>query len=180
MTLELNIFHLSKKHMQPMEDVQEEVYIIETMMEEQAVQQQMQNVLTEELVDCPEEQQEAQDMNIVQGHWRKKQEILPLLIEEGTSEPQNLDLKPLPAALKYVYLEEQKQCPVVIFSLLSASLEDSLLGILRKNKQAIRWKITYLKGISSAVCTHHIYLEEEAKLVRHPQWRLNPHMQEVV
>ena len=38
MTLELNIFHLSKKHMQPMEDVQEEVCIINTIMEEHAVQ----------------------------------------------------------------------------------------------------------------------------------------------
>ena len=24
------------------------------------------------------------DMKLVQGHWRKKQEILPLMIEEGT------------------------------------------------------------------------------------------------
>ena len=69
---------------------------------------------------------------------------------------------------------------MVISSLLSASQEDSLLGILRKNKHAIGWKITDLKGISLAVCTHHIYLEEEAKPVRQPQWRLNPHMQEVV
>ena len=30
------------------------------------------------------------------------------------------------------------------------------------------------------VCTHHIYLEEEAKIVRQSQRRLNPHMQEVV
>ena len=37
MTLELNIFHLSKKHTQPMEDVQEEVYIIDTVLEEQVV-----------------------------------------------------------------------------------------------------------------------------------------------
>ena len=133
-------------------------------------------MLTEELVDCSEEQQEAQDMNIVQGHQRKKQEILPLLIEEGTSEPQNLDLKPLPMELKYVKLEEQEQCLVVISSLLNASQENSLLGILRKNKQTIGWKITYMKGINRAVCTHHIYLEEEAKLVRQPQRRLNPHM----
>ena len=56
MTLELNIFHLSKKHMQPVEDVQEEVYIIDTILEEQAVQQQMQDVLTEELVKWSEEQ----------------------------------------------------------------------------------------------------------------------------
>ena len=37
-----------------------------------------------------------------------------------------------------------------------------------------------MKGIIPAVCTHHIYLEDEAKSVRQPQRRLNPHMQEVV
>ena len=52
--------------------------------------------------------------------------------------------------------------------------------VLRKNRQAIRWKISDLKGINSLVCTHHIYLEQEAKPVRQPQRRLNPHMQEVV
>ena len=41
MTLELNIFHLSKKHMQPVEEGPEEVCIIDTIMEEQADQQQM-------------------------------------------------------------------------------------------------------------------------------------------
>ena len=65
MTLELNIFHLSKKHMRPVEDVQEEVCIIDTILEEQAVQQQMQDVLTEELVKWSEEQQGAQDINVV-------------------------------------------------------------------------------------------------------------------
>ena len=35
MTLELNIFHLSKKHMQPVEDGSEEVCIIDTILEEQ-------------------------------------------------------------------------------------------------------------------------------------------------
>ena len=38
MTLELNIFHLSKKHMQPVEEGPEEVCIIDTIMEEQADQ----------------------------------------------------------------------------------------------------------------------------------------------
>ena len=45
MTLELNIFYLSKKHMQPIEDVQKEVCIIDTILEEQAIQKQMQDVL---------------------------------------------------------------------------------------------------------------------------------------
>ena len=38
MTLELNIFHLSKKHMHPEEDVSEEACIIDTILEEQAYQ----------------------------------------------------------------------------------------------------------------------------------------------
>ena len=47
-------------------------------------------------------------MKLIQGHWRKKQEILPLMIKEGTSDPQKLELKPLPVQLKYAYLEEQE------------------------------------------------------------------------
>ena len=46
MTLELNIFHLSKKHMQPMEDDCEEVCMIDTILKEQANEQQVQDVLT--------------------------------------------------------------------------------------------------------------------------------------
>ena len=97
---------------------------------------------------------------------KKKEEILPLLIEEGTNEAQKLDLKPLPLELKYAYLEENEQCQVVISSLLNASQENSLLDILRENKEAIGWKISDLKGISPFVCTHHIYLEEEARSIR--------------
>ena len=55
-----------------------------------------------------------------------------------------------------------------------------MLDLLKENKQVIGWKIMDLKGISPAVCTHHIYLKEEAKSVRRLQRRLYPHMQEVV
>ena len=68
MSLELNIFHISKKHMQPVEDGPEEVCIIDIILEEHANQQRMQDVLIEELAKCSEEQQEAQDMKLVQGH----------------------------------------------------------------------------------------------------------------
>ena len=72
MTLELNIFHLSKKHMLLGEVGLEEVCIIDTILEEQADQQGIQDVLTEKLAEYSEGQQEAQDMKLVQGHWRKK------------------------------------------------------------------------------------------------------------
>ena len=101
----------------------------------------------EELSNCFEELQGTQDLCTVHGPWRKKEEILLLLIEEETNEPQKLDLKSLPVELKYAYLEENEQCPVIISSLLNASQENSLLDILREIKQAIGWKISDLKGI---------------------------------
>ncbi|RVW63261.1 Pol polyprotein [Vitis vinifera] len=55
-----------------------------------------------------------------------------------------------------------------------------LLEVLRRCRKAIGWQISYLKGINPLVCTHHIYMEKEAKPIRQPQRRLNPHMQEVV
>ena len=107
-------------------------------------------------------------------------EIIPLLTREEEKESQQLDLKPLPVELKYVFLEENKQCPVVISSLLTTPQEDNLLHLLKMNKQALGWKVFDLKGINPSICTHHIYLEEESKVVRQSQRRLNPHMQEVV
>ena len=57
-TLELNIFHLSKKHMQPVEEGQEEVCIIDTILKEQAEQQQH-DVMINELSYLSEELQET-------------------------------------------------------------------------------------------------------------------------
>ncbi|KAL6331794.1 hypothetical protein AAG906_020136 [Vitis piasezkii] len=136
MTLELNIFHLCKRHLHPEEE-------------------------------------------------EGLEEILPLFNQEDSQEatvedPPKLVLKPLPVDLKYAYLEENEKCPVVISSTLTIDQEDNLLGVLRKCKKAIGWQISNLKGISPLVCTHHIYMEDDAKPVRQPQRRLNPHMQEVV
>ncbi|RVW63915.1 Retrovirus-related Pol polyprotein from transposon 297 [Vitis vinifera] len=58
--------------------------------------------------------------------------------------------------------------------------EKCLLEVLKRCKKAIGWQISDLKGISPLVCTHHIYMEEEAKPIRQLQRRLNPHLQEVV
>ena len=68
MTLELNIFHLSKRHMHSEENDCEEVCIIDAILEEQANEQQVQDVLTPELSECLGEQQEPQCMSLVQGY----------------------------------------------------------------------------------------------------------------
>ena len=56
-TLELNIFHLSKKHMHQQEDDSEEVCAIEAIIEEQANELLVQDALTMELADSNEDQQ---------------------------------------------------------------------------------------------------------------------------
>ncbi|KAL6315692.1 hypothetical protein AAG906_005784 [Vitis piasezkii] len=58
--------------------------------------------------------------------------------------------------------------------------ENCLMQVLNRCKKAIGWQISDLKDISPLVCTHHIYMEEEAKPIRQFQRRLNPHLQEVV
>ena len=91
----------------------------------------------------------------------KKEEILPLLTKEGSNsgdniKPQQPNLKPLPIELKYAFLDEDNHCPVVISSLVNTLQEENLLDTLRRCKEAIRWKISDLKGISPLVCTHYI------------------------
>ena len=114
MTLELNIFHLSRRHMHSREDDCEGVCIIDEFLEEPANQQQVQDVLTPELSECLGEQQEPRCMSLGQGYWRRKIEVLPLFTGDEPKEPQQLELKPLPVELKYAFLGENGQCPVLI------------------------------------------------------------------
>ena len=62
MTLELNIFNLSKKQVHPKEEDLEEVCLIETIVEEQCEQQQLQAKLIEGLVELPEKLNEPSDL----------------------------------------------------------------------------------------------------------------------
>ncbi|RVW64976.1 Transposon Ty3-G Gag-Pol polyprotein [Vitis vinifera] len=156
MTLDLNIFYMSKKQITPEEE------------------------------EGPEElcfSESPIGLATLQS-WRKIEGILPLFNEEEEAavekEIPKLNLKPLPVELKYTYLEANNQCPVVISSSLTSHQENCLMEVLKRCKKAIGWQISDLKGISPLVCTHHIYMEEEAKPIRQFQRRLNPHLQEVV
>ena len=77
--------------------------------------------------------------------WRRREEILPLFNKEEAQEvteeeTPKLNLKSLPMELKYTYLEENKQCPIVISSSLTTHQEISLLEVLKKCKKAIDGK----------------------------------------
>ncbi|GJT95396.1 reverse transcriptase domain-containing protein [Tanacetum coccineum] len=56
--------------------------------------------------------------------------------------PTDLELKPLPDNLEYVFLEEPSFLPVIISSQLSAQNKSKLVSVLKKHKEAFAWKTT--------------------------------------
>ena len=52
--------------------------------------------------------------------------------------------------------------------------------ITRSHKKAIGWTLADLPGINPSICMHQILLEDDSRLVRQPQRRLNPTILEVV
>lgn len=99
---------------------------------------------------------------------------------EKTKELPSLELKELPAHLKYVFLGENNTFPIIIASDLNEEQEQKLVSLLKEHKKAIGWSLHDIVGISPTMCTHRIELIDGAKLVREFQRRLNPTMQEVV
>ena len=101
----------------------EEVCIIDTLVEEHCIQK-MQEKLNESHGDLEEGLPEPSDLLATLQVWRRREEIIPLFNKEEAQEAAKeeipkLNLKPLPIELKYTYLEENKQCPVVISSSLT-------------------------------------------------------------
>ena len=62
---------------------------------------------------------------------------------------------------------------MIILSHLDHEQEGGLLEVLRWNKQGISWTLANLMGLDSSLCTHSIFLEDESRLVREAQRRLN-------
>ena len=135
--------------------------------------QKIQEELNESLGDFDEGLPKPSDLLPTLPPWRRIEEILPLFNEEKAQETvkeetPKLSLKSLPTELEYAYLEENKKCPVIISSSLTTPQDECLLEVLKRCKKTIGWQISDLKGISPLVCTHHIYMEEEAKPVHQP------------
>ncbi|XP_043808348.1 probable sucrose-phosphate synthase 1 [Manihot esculenta] len=91
-----------------------------------------------------------------------------------------IELKALPTHLKYVFLGKENTLPVIVSNKLSKGEEDKLVQVLKEYKEAVRWIIADLKGLSPSTCMHKILLEENSKPKREAQRRLNLPMMEVV
>ena len=140
--MELNIFHLCKRHLQPEEEEGlEEVCLINTLVEEHC-DKNLEESLNESLGVLEAGLPEPFEPLAIMSPWRRREEILPLFNKEdsqgaATEDPPKPVLKPLPVDLKYAYLEKDEKCAVVVSSKLTTDQEDNLLGVLRKCKKAI-------------------------------------------
>ena len=115
--------------------------IIDTLVEEHC-NQKMQDKLNESLGDLEEGLPKPFDVLATLQGRRRREDILHLFNKEEaqeatTEEIPKLNLKPLPTELKYTYLEENQQCPVVISSSLTSPQEKCLLEVLKRCKKAI-------------------------------------------
>ncbi|XP_021802118.1 uncharacterized protein LOC110746220, partial [Prunus avium] len=84
-------------------------------------------------------------------------------LQPSTLQPPTLELKPLPAHLKYAHLGANETLPVIIASDLTSTEEEKLLRVLREYQDVLGWTIADIKGISPAFCMHRILMEDDVK-----------------
>jgi hypothetical protein len=91
-----------------------------------------------------------------------------------------IELKPLPVGLRYAFLNNDQESPVIISDKLTQEEFLRLIIVLEKHRSAFGYSLEDLKGISHVLCTHRIPTILEITPSREPQRRLNNAMREVV
>jgi hypothetical protein len=77
-----------------------------------------------------------------------------------------VELKHLPPGLLYVFLNGDRETPVIISDMLSNDETQRLVVTLEKYRSVIGYSLNDLKGISPSLCTHRIPMEQEHKPTR--------------
>nr|GEV18403.1 reverse transcriptase domain-containing protein [Tanacetum cinerariifolium]GEX37029.1 reverse transcriptase domain-containing protein [Tanacetum cinerariifolium] len=88
--------------------------------------------------------------------------------------PTDLELKPLPDNLEYVFLKEPYFLLVIISSKLSTQNKSKLVSILKKHMEAFDWKTKDIPGICPSFYKHKIQLLDDKKPVVQRQRRRIP------
>jgi hypothetical protein len=143
-------------------------------LEEDLLQQVMATTLEEELslpclddvadyISLAEEEAEFQDL---------EQEVKP--------KTSPVELKQLPPGLKYVFLNGNRETPVIISEKLSNDETRRVVATLEKYRSVIGYSLKDLKGITLSLCTHRIPKEQDHNPVREHQRRLNNAMRDKV
>ena len=58
--------------------------------------------------------------------------------------------------------------------------QERLITLLKEKKGEFSWEYTDMKGIPYNLCTHHIYIKSDSRLLFQPQRRMNPNLRDTV
>jgi hypothetical protein len=106
---------------------------------------------------------------------------IPDPLDELLESPKpSIELKPLPSGLRYAFLNNDQDSPVIISNRLSQEESLRLIIILEKHHFAFGYSLQDLKGISLVLCTHCSPTDRDCTPSREPQRRLNNAMRKVV
>ncbi|GJV75484.1 reverse transcriptase domain-containing protein [Tanacetum coccineum] len=100
--------------------------------------------------------------------------------KSSIDEPHEVELKDLPPHLEYAFLEDNNKLPVIIAKDLSIDEKTALIKVLKSRKQAIAWKLSYIKGINPEFYSHKILMEEDYEPAVQDQRRVNPKIHDVI
>jgi hypothetical protein len=102
------------------------------------------------------------------------------LEQEAKPETSPVELKQLPLGLQYVFLNGDRETPVIVSEKLSDNETRRLVATLEKYRPVIGYSLKDLMGISLSICTHRIPMKQEHKPIHEHQQRLNNATREVV
>ena len=97
-------------------------------------------------------------------HFVQEEEELAEPIELDKNEqplPPSIELKPLHLGLKYVFLHNNWETPMIISGKLSNDETQKLITVLERHRSVIGHSLQDLKGISPTLCTHRIPIEPD-------------------
>ncbi|XP_022870992.1 uncharacterized protein LOC111390217 [Olea europaea var. sylvestris] len=170
MTLEINIFHITKQPTE--EDECHQTYMIDALTQEEAPttidSDPLSSFILNSKILCGFDVNEYANICAIfaklQDHrtspWQPKFEELPE--RTGGQKPSS------------------DTFPIITSSELDVLQCKQLLNILNEHKSALGWTMADIKGISPLICSHMIHLKKGDNPRRDPQRRLNPTMNEVV
>ncbi|XP_050914979.1 uncharacterized protein LOC127129918 [Lathyrus oleraceus] len=79
---------------------------------------------------------------------------------------QSIELNKLPKNLRYEFLDEQLDRPIIVNIDIHRDETEKLLVVLRKYHTTLGYNISNLKGVIPSMCMHKIMLEEDSKTLR--------------
>jgi hypothetical protein len=88
------------------------------------------------------------------------------LEQEVNPETPPVELKQLPPRLQYVFLNGDRETPVIISDKLSHDETQKLVATLEKYQSVIDYSLKDLKRISPSLCTHRIPMDQDNKLIQ--------------